>query len=58
MYVNIVPSIGRPVLSTVAPGYIRSLIPDHAPEKGEPWQDIFKDIERVIMPGVNIFKDS
>lgn len=43
----------RRVLPTVQPGYIRTLIPDHAPEKGESWDEIFKDIERVIMPGVS-----
>jgi len=42
----------RRVLPTVKPGYVRELIPDHAPEHGEPWQDIFNDVERVIMPGV------
>jgi len=42
----------RRVLPTVKPGYIAEMIPDEAPEEGEPWQDIFKDVERVIMPGV------
>lgn len=42
----------RRVLPEVKPGYIRELIPDHAPEEGECWDDVFKDIERVIMPGV------
>ena len=43
----------RRVLPTVKPGYIAEMIPDEAPEEGEPWQDIFKDVERVIMPGVS-----
>ncbi|XP_021950777.1 aromatic-L-amino-acid decarboxylase [Folsomia candida] len=42
----------RRVLPTVKPGYLRDLIPEEAPEDGEKWQDIMKDIERVIMPGV------
>jgi hypothetical protein len=42
----------RRVLPTVQPGYIRDMIPAAAPELGEPWQVIFQDIERVIMPGV------
>ena len=42
----------RRVFPEVQPGYIRELIPDHAPEDGERWEDVFKDIERVIMPGV------
>ena len=37
----------------VKPGYIRELIPDHAPEEGEQWDAVFKDIERVVMPGVS-----
>ena len=42
----------RPVLPKVKPGYLKTLIPDHAPENGEEWSDVLKDIERVIMPGV------
>ncbi|XP_075212793.1 aromatic-L-amino-acid decarboxylase [Lycorma delicatula] len=42
----------RSVLPTVEPGYLRPLIPDTAPETPDKWQDIMKDIERVIMPGV------
>ncbi|ODN06479.1 Aromatic-L-amino-acid decarboxylase [Orchesella cincta] len=42
----------RRVLPTVQPGYIQDLIPAEAPEEGEKWQDVMKDIERVIMPGV------
>ena len=44
----------RRVLPTVQPGYVRQMIPGAAPEKGEPWEDIFQDIERVIMPGVRL----
>ena len=42
----------RRVLPTVEPGYVRQLIPDEAPENPETWEDVKKDIERVIMPGV------
>ncbi|CAM1324261.1 DDC (predicted) [Pycnogonum litorale] len=42
----------RPVLPTVKPGYLQQLIPDHVPETPDKWEDILKDIERVIMPGV------
>ncbi len=44
----------RRPLSNVEPGYLRKLIPDHAPEDGEKWEDLFQDIERVIMPGVSV----
>ena len=43
----------RPVFPDVSPGYMRKLVPECAPEEGEAWDDIFKDIERVIMPGVS-----
>ncbi|KAL1496927.1 hypothetical protein ABEB36_007978 [Hypothenemus hampei] len=42
----------RRVVPTVKPGYLRPLIPENAPEKPEKWEDVLKDIERVIMPGV------
>ncbi|XP_060516579.1 aromatic-L-amino-acid decarboxylase-like [Cylas formicarius] len=42
----------RRVLPTVEPGYLRPLIPETAPEKPEKWEDVLKDVERVIMPGV------
>lgn len=42
----------RRVLPTVEPGYMRRLLPEEAPEHGESWQNIFQDVERVIMPGV------
>jgi len=44
----------RRPLSNVKPGYLRELIPDEAPRDPEPWDDVFQDIERVIMPGVSI----
>jgi hypothetical protein len=42
----------RRVFPDVEPGYIRNLLPDSAPTEGEKWNDIFNDVERVIMPGV------
>ena len=42
----------RRPLPEVEPGYLRALIPDHAPEESDQWEDLFKDIERVVMPGV------
>ncbi|MGH0162821.1 UNVERIFIED_CONTAM: hypothetical protein FKN15_053010 [Acipenser sinensis] len=43
---------GRQVYPDVVPGYLRNLIPDAAPEQPEAYEEIVKDIERVIMPGV------
>lgn len=42
----------RRVYPSVKPGYMRNLVPDSAPLAGEEWTEIFKDVERVIMPGM------
>lgn len=42
----------RRVFPDVKPGYMKPLIPESAPQKGEQWNDIFRDVERVIMPGM------
>jgi aromatic-L-amino-acid decarboxylase len=41
-----------PVLSQVRPGEIRDALPAAAPEQGEPFDAIFTDFERVILPGI------
>ena len=41
-----------PVMSRCRPGEIAALIPDHAPEHGEPMAGIFADFQRDILPGV------
>jgi len=41
-----------PVLSQVAPGDIVRALPDEAPLRGESFDAIFEDFERVIMPGI------
>lgn len=43
----------RRVFPDVKPGYMRELLNDTAPMEGEDWDAIFKDVERVIMPGVS-----
>lgn len=43
----------RPRVSpAVEPGYLRSLIPSEAPQDGEDWKEVLKDMDRVIMPGM------
>lgn len=42
----------RNVVSSVEPGYLRRLLPGEAPQKGESWADIQKDLEAKIMPGI------
>ena len=41
-----------PVLSRAAPGEVTAALPSHAPEHGEPFDQIFADFERVIVPGL------
>ncbi|KAG9341353.1 hypothetical protein JZ751_019459 [Albula glossodonta] len=42
----------RQVVPDVQPGYMRKLLPDSAPVEAENWENIFNDIEKIIMPGV------
>ncbi|KAK8401832.1 hypothetical protein O3P69_001142 [Scylla paramamosain] len=42
----------RRVTPAIEPGYLRRLVPDEAPQKPEQWEDIMKDVEDKIMPGV------
>ncbi|MGB9072024.1 MAG: pyridoxal-dependent decarboxylase [Terriglobales bacterium] len=41
-----------PVLSRVQPGEIRSRLPQHPPQQGEPFDQILGDLERLILPGI------
>lgn len=41
-----------PVLSRVAPGDVRRALPGEAPEQGEPFDAIFADVERVLVPAL------
>jgi aromatic-L-amino-acid decarboxylase len=41
-----------PVQSRAKPGDVRAQLPDHAPARGEPFADMLRDVERVILPGV------
>lgn len=41
-----------PVVPSVHPGDILATLPDAPPERGEPWEAIVADIDRVVMPGI------
>lgn len=43
-----------PVLADVAPGEVRSRLPRTAPEHGESVEDLLRDFESVVMPGITI----
>jgi len=42
----------RPILPDVNPGDIRAMLPDHAPEAPEPFEQVMADLDRVVLPGV------
>uniref|UniRef100_A0A8C5BDL5 Aromatic-L-amino-acid decarboxylase n=1 Tax=Gadus morhua TaxID=8049 RepID=A0A8C5BDL5_GADMO len=42
----------RRVYPDVEPGYLRSMIPSEAPLEPESYEDVLRDVDRVIMPGV------
>ncbi len=42
----------RPVLSKNIPGELRDALPKSAPETGESFEDVFADVEKLIMPAV------
>ncbi|MCL4177366.1 MAG: aspartate aminotransferase family protein [Verrucomicrobia bacterium] len=41
-----------PVASTVPPGMIRSRLPATAPQQGEPFPDLLRDVENILLPGL------
>lgn len=41
-----------PVLSQAKPGQIRASLPKSAPSQGEPFEAIFRDVEKLILPGI------
>ncbi|HSC74182.1 MAG TPA: pyridoxal-dependent decarboxylase [Gaiellaceae bacterium] len=41
-----------PVLAQVEPGDIRKRLPPTPPERGEPFADLLRDLDEVILPGV------
>jgi aromatic-L-amino-acid/L-tryptophan decarboxylase len=41
-----------PVLSSVEPGQVRSALPPHPPERGEPFDAVLRDLDQVILPGI------
>ena len=41
-----------PVLSQVRPGEIRAKLPQRPPAKGEPFDDVLRDLDEIILPGI------
>lgn len=47
-----------PVISRVKPNYLRDMLPESAPTKGEPWGRIMTDLETAIVPGLTHWEAS
>ncbi len=41
-----------PVLAQVTPGEIRARLPDHAPDDPEPFADVLRDLDEILLPGI------
>ncbi len=41
-----------PVLSRAEPGELRARLPAHPPERGEPFDAVLADVDRLILPGI------
>jgi aromatic-L-amino-acid/L-tryptophan decarboxylase len=41
-----------PVLAQVAPGSIRAALPTSAPDEGESFADVLRDLDQILLPGV------
>jgi aromatic-L-amino-acid decarboxylase len=45
-----------PVMSRSEPGAIRAQLPAHPPESPEPWDAVFEDLDRIIVPGLSLWQ--
>jgi aromatic-L-amino-acid decarboxylase len=45
----------RPVMARVQPGEIRAKLPERAPEKAEPFSEVLRDLDEVIVPGLTLW---
>src|SRR5215467_5070968 len=43
----------RPVMARTAPGEIKNLLPPSPPERPEDFEAVFRDLERVLLPGLS-----
>src|SRR6476469_3821322 len=41
-----------PVLSPATPGSIRATLPDAPPERGAPFNDVLRDMDEIVLPGI------
>ena len=41
-----------PVASDVKPGEVRAKLPERAPESGEPFDHVLRDLDEIVLPGL------
>ncbi|MBA2460197.1 MAG: hypothetical protein H0V45_00265 [Actinobacteria bacterium] len=41
-----------PVLAQVEPGQIRARLPDSPPDAAEPFADVLRDLDEILLPGI------
>ena len=39
-------------MSQIQPGAIREQLPAQAPENGEPFEDLIRDLDSIVLPGI------
>ncbi|XP_039272616.2 aromatic-L-amino-acid decarboxylase-like [Styela clava] len=49
---------GRQAFPSVQPGFMRKLIPENAPQHPEKWEDLFADLDKVVMEGMTHWQSS
>ncbi|MEL6892920.1 MAG: pyridoxal-dependent decarboxylase, partial [Actinomycetota bacterium] len=42
----------RPVLADLRPGDVRARLPEHPPSEPEPWADVMRDLDEIVVPGL------
>src|SRR5262249_27879269 len=45
----------RPVMTRVSPGEIRAKLPASPPDRPEPFADVLRDLDEVIVPGLTLW---
>ncbi|MGE8169754.1 DOPA decarboxylase [Pseudomonas putida] len=43
----------RPVMAQVEPGYLKQALPSQAPQRGEAFEAILSDVDKLLMPGLS-----
>ena len=46
----------RPVMAQVQPGYLKAALPEGAPQKGEPFEAILADVDKLVMRPANLHR--